>query len=99
MAGNREYKSDVFSMLCEEPGYALEVYNALNQAAVGMSGFTTVHDFCRLCAGVPGEAFGEGFEKSDKQSHKSMYQGGCIAGISDTVPRGGDKGDTTGLYI
>ena len=32
MAGNREYKSDVFSMLMEEPGYALEVYNALNHS-------------------------------------------------------------------
>ena len=32
MAGNREYKSDVFGMLMEEPGYALEVYNALNQS-------------------------------------------------------------------
>lgn len=32
MAGNREYKSDVFGMLCEEPEYALEVYNALNQS-------------------------------------------------------------------
>lgn len=27
---NREYKSDVFSMLMEEPEYALEVYNVLN---------------------------------------------------------------------
>ena len=32
MAGNREYKSDVFSMLMEEPGNALEVYNALNHS-------------------------------------------------------------------
>lgn len=32
MVGNREYKSDVFSMLMEEPGYALEVYNALNHS-------------------------------------------------------------------
>ena len=32
MAGNREYKSDVFGMLMEEPGYALEVYNALNHS-------------------------------------------------------------------
>ena len=30
MAGNREYKSDVFSMLLEEPANALEVYNGLN---------------------------------------------------------------------
>ena len=28
--GNREYKSDVFSMLMDTPEYALEVYNALN---------------------------------------------------------------------
>ena len=28
--GNREYKSDVFSMLMEENEYALSVYNALN---------------------------------------------------------------------
>ena len=27
---NREYKSDVFCMLMENPVYALEVYNALN---------------------------------------------------------------------
>jgi hypothetical protein len=30
MAGNREYKSDVFSMLMEDKRYALQVYNALN---------------------------------------------------------------------
>jgi hypothetical protein len=30
MAENREYKSDVFSMLLEEPQNALEVYNGLN---------------------------------------------------------------------
>lgn len=30
--GNREYKSDVFSMLLEDPRYALEVYNALNHS-------------------------------------------------------------------
>jgi hypothetical protein len=30
MAENREYKSDVFSMLLEEPKHALEVYNRLN---------------------------------------------------------------------
>ncbi len=30
MAENREYKSDVFSMLLEEPEYALDVYNVLN---------------------------------------------------------------------
>lgn len=30
MEGNREYRSDVFSMLMEEKEYALQVYNALN---------------------------------------------------------------------
>lgn len=30
MSGNREYKSDVFSMLLEYPEHALSVYNALN---------------------------------------------------------------------
>ena len=30
MNENREYKSDVFSMLMEDKRYALEVYNALN---------------------------------------------------------------------
>lgn len=30
MSGNREYKSDVFSMLMKEPGNALALYNALN---------------------------------------------------------------------
>ena len=29
---NRKYKSDVFSMLMEEPKYALDVYNALNDS-------------------------------------------------------------------
>ena len=30
MKGNREYKSDVFSMLMEDPRNALELYNAMN---------------------------------------------------------------------
>ena len=30
MAGNRQYKSDVFSMLLEDPKNALEVFNAVN---------------------------------------------------------------------
>lgn len=30
MSSNREYKSDVFSMLMEVPEYALEIYNVLN---------------------------------------------------------------------
>ena len=29
--GNREFKSDVFSMLMEDKSYALEVFNVLNQ--------------------------------------------------------------------
>ena len=32
MSGNREYKSDTFSMLLEEPEYALEIYNVLNKS-------------------------------------------------------------------
>lgn len=33
MTGNREYKSDVFSMLMEEPQNALDLYNAVNGSA------------------------------------------------------------------
>jgi len=32
MAGNREYKSDVFSMLMEDPQNALDLYNAINHS-------------------------------------------------------------------
>ena len=32
MSGNREYKSDVFSMLLEDPINALQLYNALNES-------------------------------------------------------------------
>ena len=32
MAGNREYKSDVFSMLMEDPKNALDLYNAMNNS-------------------------------------------------------------------
>ena len=32
MAGNREYKSDVFSMLMENPQNALDLYNAMNNS-------------------------------------------------------------------
>lgn len=32
MAGNREYKSDVFAMLMEDRGNALELYNAVNHS-------------------------------------------------------------------
>ena len=49
MAGNREYKSDVFGMLMEEPGYALEVYNALNQSDYRNPGLVEV---CNLERGI-----------------------------------------------
>ena len=39
MTGNREYKSDVFSMLMEEPQNALELYNAVNGSAYTDSKF------------------------------------------------------------
>lgn len=32
MTGNREYKSDVFSMLMEDPQNALDLYNAINHS-------------------------------------------------------------------
>ena len=49
MEGNREYKSDVFSMLMREPGYALEVYNALNQSDYRDPGLVEV---CNLERGI-----------------------------------------------
>ncbi|MCI8694354.1 MAG: hypothetical protein HFH91_16880 [Lachnospiraceae bacterium] len=49
MAGNREYKSDVFCMLMEEPGYALEVYNALNHSDYRNPGLVEV---CNLERGI-----------------------------------------------
>ena len=49
MAGNREYKSDVFGMLMEEPEYALEVYNALNQSDYRDPGLVEV---CNLERGI-----------------------------------------------
>ena len=49
MAGNREYKSDVFSMLMEEPWYALEVYNAVNQSDYRDPGLV---DVCKLDRGI-----------------------------------------------
>ena len=49
MAGNREYKSDVFGMLMEEPGYALEVYNALNHSDYRDPGLVEV---CSLERGI-----------------------------------------------
>ena len=49
MAGNREYKSDVFGMLMEEPGYALEVYNALNHSDYTDPGLV---EMCSLERGI-----------------------------------------------
>ena len=49
MAGNREFKSDVFCMLMEEPGYALEVYNALNHSDYRNPGLVEV---CNLERGI-----------------------------------------------
>lgn len=49
MAGNREYKSDVFGMLMEEPEYAPEVYNALNHSDYRDSDLVEV---CNLEKGI-----------------------------------------------
>ena len=49
MAGNREYKSDVFGMLMEEPGYALEAYNALNHSDYRDPGLV---EMCSLERGI-----------------------------------------------
>ena len=49
MAGNREYKSDVFGMLMEESKYALEVYNALNQSDYRDPGLV---EMCNLERGI-----------------------------------------------
>lgn len=49
MAGNREYKSDVFGMLLEDPRYALEVYNALNHSDYMDPG---VVEICTLERGI-----------------------------------------------
>lgn len=43
MAGNREYKSDVFSMLLEDKRNALQVYNALNFTAYEDTELIEVH--------------------------------------------------------
>ena len=32
--GNREYKSDVISMMLQIPEYALDVYNAMNDSLI-----------------------------------------------------------------
>lgn len=42
MSGNREYKSDVFSMLMEDPRNALELYNAVNQSGYTDPGLVEV---------------------------------------------------------
>ncbi len=66
MPENRNYKSDVFSMLLENPVYALEVYNALNGTDYqNPSGFvqpkTDSDRYAPLCGvlqwkrGTPGE--------------------------------------------
>ena len=34
MSGNREYKSDLFSMLLEDPNNALQLYNALDMSSI-----------------------------------------------------------------
>lgn len=49
MAGNREYKSDVFSMLMEDPINVLELYNAVNG-----SDYTdpSLVEMCRLDGGI-----------------------------------------------
>ena len=49
MTGNKEYKSDVFSMLMEDPYNALELYNALNG-----TNYTNpeIVEMCRLDGGV-----------------------------------------------
>lgn len=49
MAGNREYKSDVFSMLMENPVNALELYNAMNGSDYKDPGMV---EMCRLDGGI-----------------------------------------------
>ncbi len=49
MVGNREYKSDVFGMLLEDPRYALEVYNALNDSGYQNPGMVEI---CTLERGI-----------------------------------------------
>ena len=49
MAGNREYKSDVFSMLMEEPENALSLYNAINGSDYTDS---TMVEICTLDRGI-----------------------------------------------
>ena len=47
--GNREFKSDVFSMLMENPKNALEVYNALNNSSIEDPNLV---DICTLEKGI-----------------------------------------------
>lgn len=49
MSGNREYKSDVFSMLMEEPQNALNLYNALNGSSYEDSSLVEI---CTLDRGI-----------------------------------------------
>lgn len=49
MTGNREYKSDVFSMLMEDPQNALELYNAVNGSAYTDSSLVEI---CTLDRGI-----------------------------------------------
>lgn len=47
--GNREYKSDVFSMLMEDPNNALQLYNAVNGSAYTDAAMV---EMCRLDGGI-----------------------------------------------
>ena len=49
MQGNREYKSDVFSMLMEDPQNALVLYNALNGSSYEDSSLVEI---CTLDRGI-----------------------------------------------
>ena len=49
MTGNREYKSDVFSMLLEDPNNALALYNAMNGTDYRDAGMV---ELCRLDGGI-----------------------------------------------
>ena len=44
MAGNREYKSDVFSMLMEDRNNALQLYNAVNRSEYADPGIVQFHN-------------------------------------------------------
>ena len=49
MTGNREYKSDVFSMLMEDPDNALSLYNAMNHSNYTDPGLV---EMCTLDRGI-----------------------------------------------